>query len=418
MFGGQVDSGAAPSPDWRDMTHSVGTLLDELDIPRAISAPPQLDDRWALHLGGLGGQSTDIRLDEDYDRFYRAQALSQLSLAGRASPALLAQQELRLVGTFKYSTLEEVAGKVAETAKDQLGCRFLQKKFDEGGGAAVEVVFGEILESLVELMVDPFGNYLVQKLLDRCSEEQRLAVLKRVAGGGELVEVALNTHGTRAMELVIQALRPGVVALIRDLNGNHVIQRCLQRMTNEDLGFVYAAAADHCLDIATHRHGCCVLQRCIDRADAAQKRHLAHCIAAHALILSQDPFGNYVVQYVLEQGNGEMLAPILAQLKGHYAELAVQKFSSNVVERCLKLGGGETSSLLEERDAVVEELMTSPSFGRLLQDPYANYVMQSALSVTSGARHAALVEAIRPFLPALRGTPHGKRILAKIAIKV
>lgn len=32
------------------MTHSVGTLLDELDIPRAISAPPQLDDRWALHL--------------------------------------------------------------------------------------------------------------------------------------------------------------------------------------------------------------------------------------------------------------------------------------------------------------------------------------------------------------------------------
>lgn len=92
--------------------------------------------------------------------------------------------------------------------------------------------------------------------------------------------------------------------------------------------------------------------------------------------------------------------------------------SSNVVERCLKLGGGETSSLLEERDAVVEELMTSPSFGRLLQDPYANYVMQSALSVTSGARHAALVEAIRPFLPALRGTPHGKRILAKIAIKV
>jgi len=28
--------------------------------------------------------------------------------------------------------------------------------------------------------------------------------------------------------LVIEALRPGVVSLIRDLNGNHVIQRCLQ----------------------------------------------------------------------------------------------------------------------------------------------------------------------------------------------
>jgi hypothetical protein len=29
-----------------------------------------------------------------------------------------------------------------------------------------------------------------------------------------------------------------------------------------------------------------------------------------------------------------------------------------------------------------------------------------------------LVEAIRPHLPALRGTPHGKRILAKVSIKL
>lgn len=34
----------------------------------------------------------------------------------------------------------------------------------------------EILEHLVALMMDPFGNYLIQKLLDRCSEEQRLQV--------------------------------------------------------------------------------------------------------------------------------------------------------------------------------------------------------------------------------------------------
>ena len=27
---------------------------------------------------------------------------------------------------------------------------------------------------------------------------------------------------------MIEALKPGVVSLIRDLNGNHVIQRCLQ----------------------------------------------------------------------------------------------------------------------------------------------------------------------------------------------
>ena len=38
-------------------------------------------------------------------------------------------------------TGEEVEGKVAEVAQDQNGCRFLQKKFDEGGPAAISMVF-------------------------------------------------------------------------------------------------------------------------------------------------------------------------------------------------------------------------------------------------------------------------------------
>lgn len=67
-------------------------------------------------------------------------------------------------------------GQLLAVAKDQNGCRFLQRKFDEGGASAVAVVFQEALQHLVPLMTDPFGNYLVQKLLDRCSEEQRLEV--------------------------------------------------------------------------------------------------------------------------------------------------------------------------------------------------------------------------------------------------
>jgi hypothetical protein len=51
------------------------------------------------------------------------------------------------------------------------------------------------------------------------------------------VPVALNMHGTRAVQklidtlssreqklIVIEALKDGVVSLIKDLNGNHVVQ--------------------------------------------------------------------------------------------------------------------------------------------------------------------------------------------------
>lgn len=66
-------------------------------------------------------------------------------------------------------------------------------------------------------------------------------------------------------------LAPNVVTLIKDLNGNHVIQRCLHRMSSENKQFIYNAVSENCIEVATHRHGCCVLQRCIDYSSESQK---------------------------------------------------------------------------------------------------------------------------------------------------
>lgn len=95
----------------------------------------------------------------------------------------------------KYTSLAEVEGKIYQIAKDQHGCRFLQKQFDEGGPGEVEKIFREIIGHVVELMTDPFGNYLIQKLLECCNQEQRQAVLDRVIAAKELVSISLNMHG-------------------------------------------------------------------------------------------------------------------------------------------------------------------------------------------------------------------------------
>lgn len=324
----------------------------------------------------------------------------------------------------QYTSLEELSGQVFATAKDQHGCRFLQRKFDEGGADEVAKVFDEILAHIQELMIDPFGNYLVQKLLEVCSDSQRMEVILRVTANGELVQISQNMHGTRAVQklietvsgeeqvgMVVRSLQTGVVTLIKDLNGNHVIQRCLQRLASEDSQFIYDAASVYCVDIATHRHGCCVLQRCIDFASIPQRERLVGNFAEHALVLSQDAFGNYVVQYILDLNLPWATEEVVRRLEGVFPFLSQQKFSSNVVEKCLKLASDEY------RARIVEELTKSQKLGQLLQDPYANYVIQSALTVSKGALHAALVDAIRPHIQALRSSPYGKRILARTNLK-
>ena len=132
-------------------------------------------------------------------------------------------------------SLEFKSVQVYQLSRDQLGCRFLQRQLDEGGRKAVDLIYGEVIEHIVELTTDPFGNYLCQKLLDHCDVEQRKGVVSRISP--HLVSIALNIHGTRAAQklveklgpsekptrpeitLVVSALGRGVIQLIQDLNG-------------------------------------------------------------------------------------------------------------------------------------------------------------------------------------------------------
>ncbi|XP_073048794.1 uncharacterized protein [Primulina eburnea] len=321
---------------------------------------------------------------------------------------------------LKFSSLAEARGYIYHIAKDQHGCRFLQKIFDEGTSRDVQIIYNEIIDHVVELMMNPFGNYLVQKLLGVCNEEQRMNILLRVTDEpGELVRISLNTHGTRVVQklietlktrhqisLVISALEPGFLALIKDLNGNHVVQRCLQCFTNEDSKFIFAAAAKYCVNIAMHQHGCCVLQRCIRDSNGEQRENLVAEISVNGLPLAQDAFGNYAVQFILELKIPSATSKLTSQFENNYVHLSTQKFSSHVVEKCLDLCNVET------RSKIIHELLSADDFEQLLQDPHANYVVQKALHVSEGPLHNLLVDAIESHKAISRNSPYSKRIFS------
>lgn len=315
--------------------------------------------------------------------------------------------------------LEDLRGELSQLCKDQYGCRFLQKKLEENVPAQCDLIFNETFPYFAELMTDPFGNYLCQKLLEYCTDAQRDQIVDAIAA--DLVTISLNMHGTRAVQktidfistpaqtqTIIAALRSNVVTLIKDLNGNHVIQKCLNRLSADDSQFIYDAVAQKCMDVATHRHGCCVMQRCIDHATDNQRFQLVKEITAHALPLVQDPFGNYVVQYVLDLNDPHFNEAVTHQFLSHVCVLSAQKFSSNVIEKCIRVADPVSRKLL------IEELIDEARLESLLRDSFANYVVQTSLDYAEPAQRMHLVNCIRPILPAIRNTPYGKRIQSKL----
>ena len=332
---------------------------------------------------------------------------------------------------FIDATLDEFVGDIYTLCKDQHGCRFLQKQLDLLGKEAADSIFEETKEHTVELMTDSFGNYLIQKLIEKITSEQKIE-LSNIAAP-HFVEIALNPHGTRALQkliectntdqeaqIVIDALEDSVIQLSKDLNGNHVIQKCLQTLKPEHFQFIFDAICNDCTTIATHRHGCCVLQRCLDFGNKEQCSMLCDKLLTFIDRLTLDPFGNYVVQYIIsketESNAFDYTYKIVHLIKTKMVELSVHKFGSNVIEKLLRTPVVAETLILELVNNKGES-----DIKLLLNDSYGNYVLQTALDVAHNQNdsiHDKLSTMVSPLLVGpIRNTPHGKRIIAMLHLE-
>ncbi|GJX76069.1 pumilio homolog 12-like protein [Tanacetum coccineum] len=332
----------------------------------------------------------------------------------------MVSSRLRNPQALNVLSLKELRGRIYSLAKDQNGCRLLQGKFENPTNEEIEMVLYEVLDSIRELMRDQFGNYLVQKLITVCNDDHKLRILLSLTNVPyEMVLICMSPHGTRAMQkllenlndpyqiaLAMAALRPGAARLANDPNGHHVIQYCLIHFPSDVNEPILNEIAGKCYDVATDRSGCCVLQACIEHSQGEVRTRLVAEILANAIHLAEDPYGNYVLQHMVGLKVPEFTAQLVRRLKGNFASLSCNKFASNVVEKCL-IDSGEEISI-----KIIMELLTSPNPPLLLVDPYANFVIQSALTVSTGVVYDCVLDLISDNMAPMRSNLYGRKILA------
>jgi len=89
-----------------------------------------------------------------------------------------------------------------------------------------------------------------------------------------------------------------------------------------------------------------------------------------------------VIQWVIEKGEKADRSLVISNIHGQVLPLAQQKFASNVIEKCVLHADDE------ERKHMIEEVLALGPDGSsvvkaMLVHPYANYVMQSEISLLS-----------------------------------
>ncbi|KAL9675832.1 hypothetical protein QQ045_004040 [Rhodiola kirilowii] len=173
-------------------------------------------------------------------------------------------------------------GHVAALSTHTYGCRVIQRVLEYCVDQKTrEIVFHEILESILMLAQNQYGNYVVQRLLLHGKEHERSAIISKLA-----------SH---------------VVNMSQQKYASNVIEMCLENCSPEDRQLLVS-------EILKSTGGIEPLQ-----------------------VLMQDQYGNYVVQRILTTCPDEDLEPILSRIKVHLKSLKKYTFSKNIVSRIEKL---------------------------------------------------------------------------------
>lgn len=306
-------------------------------------------------------------------------------------------------------------------AKEQGTCRYLQQRIEEEPELGTCYFYPTIISHINDLIIHPFGNYLIQKVIKYLSENQKTEVLS-IAEPYFLV-ICVNFYGTRVIQKLIEEIHTETLmtnliriinhsftALITDINGTHIIMKLLSIKSASITNSLCDSINSNLIEIAMNKHGCCVIQKIIENNSSLFEPIIMNIIKnCTALITHQ--YGNYVVQYVLQLNNQHYSIQIINRLVPNFAFLAKQKYSSTVIEKCFELCDNQS------RRVLYQTIANPQMMKHLLLDKYGNYVTQKALECSDDITKRYLLTMIAPMLFELNKLNFGKQLYNKLCFK-
>ena len=316
--------------------------------------------------------------------------------------------------------LSYIADNFILLGKDQGACRYIQKLLNDNPVETLKVLYDPLCKNILKLINDPFGNYLIQKIISFLNGDQLLEILKIISSF--FYEICCNTHGTRVLQKLIdhskdpkvknyffELLKPLITPLLKELNGTFVVQKFAE-VNNEYSNEINEIIVENAPVLSTHRHGCCVIQKYLELKDPIMTPNLLNKLIDNCLLLIIDQFGNYVIQTILLMGDkkyGNKLAEKITENVVYYAK---HKYSSNVIEKCFDYCDGiylqNLMNNVRQKDNLTE----------LILDEHGNYVVQKVLSLSKPNEQKSMLRMIVPLFEKLRNFSYGERVINRLLV--
>ncbi|OAA64416.1 pumilio-family RNA-binding repeat protein [Niveomyces insectorum RCEF 264] len=310
------------------------------------------------------------------------------------------------------------------SSNDQQASIFLQQKLKVGTSDQKYEIVEAIAAQAYALMVNRFGNFLVQRCFEHGSPEQIIKIAEAIRGntlslsmdpfGCHVVQKAFDSVPENYKAIMVHELLRRIPETIIHRYACHVWQKLFELRWNDSppqiMKYVNEALRGMWHEVALGETGSLVVQNIFENCLEEDKRPCIEEVLQNISLVAEGQFGNWCIQHICEHGAPGDRSRAIDHVIEFAPEYSMDQFASKVVEKCLKIGGNDF--LNRYLDRVCEGRVGRPRIPLIdiASDQYGNYLIQYILTHAS-PQHRDLVAAhIRKHMVSLRGSKFGSRV--------
>ncbi|KAJ3074951.1 hypothetical protein HDU98_009726 [Podochytrium sp. JEL0797] len=364
--------------------------------------------------------------DDEEEQQDMAQLVDRIIRNQDQPASILLQQKLKTV--INPSVRAEIQSAILEQSLNLIRNRFgnflVQRCLEVGSPDEIHALTTSMLGCIVILSCDRFGCHVVQKALDVCSDDLKVCIVNELLVA--ITDTVTHRFSCHVWQRVFEtkwALHPypatstrsANAALVhtedfgesfRLLNAVHPVISIVRRMD--------AALKGTWHRIANEESGSLVVQCVFENCPEVEKRGVIGEVLLHASEIARGQWGNWVIQHLLDRGYPPDKAHILEVVSTNIHLLSMDQFASKVVEKALKTCPKRELFDIVERVVGIAGESERPAIIDMMNNQYANYVVQHILTLAEPHQRDECTRLIAPHLLLLRSSKYGQRVAAII----
>ncbi|KAH6669990.1 putative meiotic coiled-coil protein 2 [Halenospora varia] len=307
---------------------------------------------------------------------------------------------------------------------DQQASIFLQQKLKVGTTEQKYDIVEAIVAQAYPLMVNRFGNFLVQRCFEHGTPEQVIKIAEAIRGntlnlsmdafGCHVVQKAFDSVPEDYKAIMVHELLRRIPETVIHRYACHVWQKLFELRWTESppqiMKYVNEALRGMWHEVALGETGSLVVQNIFENCLEEDKRPCIEEVLASIDIVAHGQFGNWCIQHICEHGAPADRSRAIDHVIRYASEYSMDQFASKVVEKCLKIGG--VDFLSRYLDRVCEGRLDRPRIPLIdiASDQYGNYLIQYILTHSNPQHREVVAQHIRKHMVSLRGSKFGSRV--------